>query len=511
MSFNHALPFVARWLKRPVRVIIMLGLVAAGLATISRHLAIAMAALGCLYWCVRIERRHFDQLAMPPLVLFGFQHVLSNGLGLPLIWLGMSMHGIMREGEMQAIWQTQVAHAIAFPLLVVGYLLGRAGSPKFSLGENATERAGTFRILSMVGWFLLAYFIISTAGGVGTGASDRSRILEFLDRGFGVWSWFKLFPRLNSLFFLLAPLMFSRAGNLGRLVLGATIGGAFGFYLLSGSRSGLLLPVCFLFIGWWMFYPHSRRVFRYAGLVAALAVPYIVLVPFYRSTAAFGDSQQTDWRARLAAVDAILPFVRETELGGTLQLTGEGLHGLSDREIFLQTPETLPHVGWQNLDRLKTFWLPSIVSPDKASLLDGNEIVQGYRPNDFVFGAGISFTADMFRRFDWSGVAIGSLVLGIFLGFIYRLAFRAQRGRRRVFATIFVLYGITYLCSTPYLTLLETCWIWLWEMPKHLLVLFFLTAFASVLYRRSRSERIAGDELTPVPSQPVLAGRCATL
>ncbi len=490
-DFGRTLPRLARLLRRPVLAFWLLVVTALGLGCISKHLAIGVAAFGCFYWCLRLERRHFDRLAMPPLVLFGFCHLLSSGIGLPLIWLGISFHKIMREGELNAIWLTQLAHAVAFPLLIVGYKLGRAGSPRFSLGTNEAKDRSTSRILSTMGWFLFAYYIITTAAGIATGSGDRSRIPEFLERGYGIWTWFRLFPRLNSLFFLLVPLMFARASNIGRLVLAVATGGALCFNFLSGSRSLLLLPVCLLIIGWWMFRPHSRRIIRHAGILALLAIPYIISVPFYRSTSAFADVRQTDWRARFSAIGDMFTSVRETQLGGTIQLTGESLHGVNDRKIFLGTPETLPHAGWQNIDRLETFWLPNIFAPEKKSLLDGNEIVQIYRPDDFVFGAGISFVADMFRRFGWTGVAVGPLVLGLLLGLIYRWAFHMQHGPYHLYGTLFILYGLTYFNSTPYLTLLETCWIWLWELPKHFLALVFLAAIASLLSRRSRKERSA--------------------
>lgn len=493
-GFDWALPFVARWLKRPFCIILMLGIVATVLSTISWHFAIAVAAFGCFYWCLSIERRHLDHLILPPLVVLGVNHLLSSGLGLPLIWLGISSYGNLYEDELQAVGLAQVAHAIAFPILIVGYKLGRAGSPSFSLGQNANEQNSTLRILSRIGWLLLLYYVIEAAGAVATGSNDRSRILEFLDRGFGIWSWFQLFPRFTAIFFLLAPLMFSRAGKLCRIVLAALICVKIGFGIVSGCRGALLLPICFLFAGWWMFFPHSRRILRFAVLIAALMAPYIVFVPFYRSTENFTNTQQTNLLGRIGAISSGLALLGGQEIGGVVQLAGEGLHGVNDRQVFSKTPNEIAHAGWENFDRLKTFWLPSLIAPEKKSLFDGNEIVQAYLPESYIFGATISFTADMFRRFGWMGVVMGSLVIGVFHGRIYRFAFRMQRGPYRLYATLFVLYGISYLTSTPYMTMLETCWMWMWELPKHLLVLLLITTLVSVPSRQSRSERIANDQ-----------------
>ena len=489
LDFRRALPSIAWWLDHPVLTLTLLGAVAAWFATLSRHYAIGVAAFGCFYWCLRVERRHLEHLAFPPLVLFGFHHLLASGLGLPLICLGVSLHGFSREGEMDAIWLSQVAHAIAFPILTIGYKAGRIGSPPFSLGATTQIRERTQRILACLGWLLFIQYLIWRCAGIATGSSDRSRMQETMEQGFGIWSWFQLFPRLNAIFFLLVPLMYRKARGPGRIALVMAMGSILTLNLFSGSRSQVLGPVCFLLIGWWMVYPHVRWVIRLGPLAVLLVVPFILFTPFYRSTQAFADARELDISSRLAAIKEVSAVVNDSELGGIIQLSGEGLNGVSDREVFLKTPEEFPHVGWENVARLQAFWLPSILARTKASLLDGNDIVQGYKPDVVIFGATISFPADLFRRFGWKGVVWGPLVLGLVLGLLYRQAFRLQQGSWSIAGTLFILYGLTFFSSVPYTTLLETCWYWLWEMPKHMLALGGLTLVASSLCRQFDSKR----------------------
>jgi hypothetical protein len=57
----------------------------------SPHIGIAFTAFAYFLLCARMEERHLDQLIMPPMVLIGFQHMLSSGLGLPMIWYGVQL------------------------------------------------------------------------------------------------------------------------------------------------------------------------------------------------------------------------------------------------------------------------------------------------------------------------------------------------------------------------------------------------------------------------------------
>ena len=465
---------------------------------VSPHLGIGFVALAQVLLCFRIERRHLDHLIMAPLVLVGFHHALSSGLGAPLVWYGVS-HRFGGDGEFdEPFFLMQCASVAGFGCLMLGYWIFRRGTPGFipaSLDRKKPDK--THRIFCMVGWTLFLHYMIIFIAGYVTGGSDRTRITEFGGSDFTAWSIFKMFPRFPIMYFVLLPLMFQMARMPVRVLLFAMNGFLFFTFLISGSRGQLLTPICLLLIGWWSFSQVSRRVVGFIIIMICLALPYIPLIALYRSTEAFENTSQGDWLGRIEAFGKIREGLAAWDPEGLIQLTGESLLGADDPQIFRRSPDDIPFAGWENVERLKNFWLPTVLAPEKLHLLDMNDIVRKYRDSETLTGAGITFTADMYRRFGWQGIVLGNLILGAFLGAFYRVVFRWQRGRHPVVGTLIIVYFISYFTSTPYRTLLETCWIWLWEFPKHMIALAAIVMVAKSVVDDSGKDRVNAKSPSP--------------
>lgn len=468
----------------------------------SPHIGIGATAFAYFLISLHLERQHLDRLIVPPLVLLGFNHLLSCGLGLPLYWYGVAYrydgYGLINR----PILDTQICHAIAFPVLMFGYWLARRGAPSFDVPPLDPDRPSRFyRLLNQVGWLLLLdYAVVFVAGWV-TGGTDRSLESEFLVQGPTTWSLFNTLPRLQLMYFMFLPLMYRLARSRGRMILLVANGFLFTTFLISGSRGMLLTPVCLILIGAWMFWRVSRRVTGSLQLLALLVVPYVPLIALYRSTDAFMNSSETNIVGRLDAFSAIKQGLQVWDLDGLIQLTGESFYGLQDELIFARTPAEIPYAGWDNIGRLKLFWLPTQLAPAKKPLLDGNEIVARYMNDPDIHGSGISFSADMYRRFGWKGIIAGNFALGLFLGGFFRWVFRLRLSGHTIWMTLMVLYFLSYFTSTPYHTLLGTCWIWLWEFPKHLIALGFLVLVANSLENAVRAlARSAERRVSPAAS-----------
>jgi len=471
---------------------------------VSPHLGIGFVALAQVLLCFRIERRHLDHLTMAPLVLVGFHHAMSSGIGTPMVWFGVS-HRYGGTGEFdQPYFLAQCASVAGFGCLMLGYWICRRGTPGFNLASLDRKKPDkTHRILVIVGWALFLHCMIIVIAGYVTGGTDRARYAEFSGSEFTLWTLFKMMPRFPIMYFVLLPLIFGMARTPGRILLLASNGFLFLTFLLSGSRGQLLAPICLILIGWWSFCRVSRRVVGLIAIMAFLAVPYIPLIVLYRSTESFEATSQVDWLGRFAAFGKIQESLGDWDLDGLIQLTGESLKGVDDPQIFRRTPEEIPFAGWENIERLKHFWLPTALAPEKQNLIDMNDIVRKYRDSETIFGGGITFTADMYRRFSWQGIVVGNLILGAFLGVFYRFVFRWQRGRHPVAGTLIVVYFISYFTSTPYRTLLETCWIWLWETPKHMIVLAIIVMAAKSLVDDRDGDPVLAKQDSPAPVTPV--------
>jgi hypothetical protein len=453
----------------------------------SPHIGIAFTAFAYFLLCFRMEARHLDQFIVPPMVLIGFQHMMSCGLGLPMVWYGM-MHRYGGDGAFnEPIFLTQLCHAIGFPILMLGYHLFRKGATPFRLAPlDPQHPAKSYRLVALIGWFFLLHYMVLLVVGYVTGGTDRARENEFIKSGVTTWSLFNTLPRFPIMYFVLLPLMYRLTRTWGRIVLIACNSFLFFTFITAGSRGALLTPICLMLVGWWSFCRVSRRVIIFMAIMVMLTLPYVPLIALYRSTDAFQNSRQGDWLARIAAFGEVRSAMGKWDLEGLIQLTGDSFLGVNDRLIFARTPSEIPYAGWQDIERLKLFWLPSQFAPDKKPLLDGNEIVSTYMDNQETSGSGISFSADMYRRFGWSGILAGNLCLGLFLGRFSRWVFRLQARHKELWAVLLLVYFTSYFTSTPFHSLLSTAWIWMWEFPKHLVVLYVLVLIAGDIDRTPR-------------------------
>lgn len=484
--FHALFPILSRAVDRPWPVVAGIGAIGMGLSFAwSPHIGIATSAFAYLLLCLRIERRHLERLALPPLSLLGFNHLLSCGIGLPLYWYGMAYRHHGGGATNQVLLKVQCCHALAFPLLMLGYYLAsRRRTPAFALPPlEAGRPARLYRVMSRVGWLLLVdYAVVFIAGWI-TGGTDRSREAEFLAQARSVWTVFNSLPRLQYIYFLVLPLTYRLAGRIGRFLLLAANAFWLGTFLLSGSRGQLVIPAGLILIGSWMFWELPPWFIRAIKVVAILIIPYVPLIALYRSTGAFMNSRESSFSSRIAAFAGIKSALRAWDVDGLIQVTGESFWGTNDEKIFAATPEDIPYAGWADIGRLKLFWLPTQLAPGKRPLLDGNEIVAYYMNDPTIHGSGITFSADMYRRFGWTGVIAGNLLLGLCLGRFFSLVFGLRLRGQTVWMLVVVLFSLTYITSVPYHTLLSTCWIWLWEFPKHMVAMILLVFVAAALDR----------------------------
>jgi hypothetical protein len=97
--------------------------------------------------------------------------------------------------------------------------------------------------------------------------------------------------------------------------------------------------------------------------------------------------------------------------------------------------------------------------------------------------ATITFNADLYRRFGWMGVILGNIILGILYGLIVKNIFSISRNKQ-ILRAMMVIFFVGMFRSLPIGTLQRTCWYWLWEIPKYmvllLLIYYVLTRYLEV-------------------------------
>jgi hypothetical protein len=164
-------------------------------------------------------------------------------------------------------------------------------------------------------------------------------------------------------------------------------------------------------------------------------------------------------------------------------VTGLALLGVADYEVYPQTPELIPHAGWDGFNAVALVWFPTFFMPDKPNLIDGNYIMSQYL--DYEIGRGtaatISLPADLFRRFGWLGVGVGMPLAFVAYGALSYFCYAVFLYRNFVIGTILVLYTASFFSSLPLQTLLTTWWNFAYDLPRHLIVLLGLYVVAGVL------------------------------
>jgi hypothetical protein len=253
-----------------------------------------------------------------------------------------------------------------------------------------------------------------------------------------------------------------------------------GFYGIiayaSGSRGLVLYPVLLLVCGAYFFVDRPRfRPERWAPILAVCFVVYIYAVEVFRNTEQFQNSRISDLGARLAATKEIGRVSAERR--DFALATGSALIAVSDEIVYDMTPRVVPFAGGADiLPALPWTWVPHALAPHKPLIWDANEVVAGYTSvrNERSY-ASISLTADLYRRFGWLGVAPGQFLFGLMYGAFIRWILY-------YFSRISVVGGVTLIAfvtaglQAPFAsTVLQTWWIWAYDLPKHLLPLVCIT------------------------------------
>jgi hypothetical protein len=87
-------------------------------------------------------------------------------------------------------------------------------------------------------------------------------------------------------------------------------------------------------------------------------------------------------------------------------------------------------------------------------------------------GKALTLPADLYRRFGWFGIPFGVAaafwVYGRFCGWCYRIYFE----KNALLGILLILFTFSFFQARPFSTVLTTWWIFFYEIPKHLVLLY---------------------------------------
>lgn len=509
---RHYFP-IANWVIQNVWLLLPVFAIAAiGVAPLSVHYSLSLLAIWMGILCFWVDRRHLNYLLITPLVPAAVVLMMNAGIGTSFVIFDSPTK--FRYG----LFVAQLVFLGTFPLFIAGYWCFMRSEPGFVFPKGRLAQSQSFRFpVLAIGWILVVFEFVKVFVGVVTGVSDRGYGGDFvLDTPFGFWTIFGIFLRVQTLAFLLVPYVFRESRMPGKLAVVAVVLATLFLHFISASRGAVFFPIIILMVGAYLFLDSKK--FRYEpvfALALVLIIPLITLMAHYRSTAAFRESSVRDIGGRLAALDDGLRRQQDFEAGGEKwSEAGRSFIGVADNLIYEMTPGAIPHVGFSGMSGVIWVWVPYVLYRDRPILQDGKFIAEEYLGYELVrTSVGITWPAEMFRRFGWLGPPLGMLAYGLFYGAAYRWAFRLYHRKNAVLGFLVIGVFCHFLISWYFHTFLNTAWYWLYDMPKNLAFIAVLYyAFSYMVQARrvpgaielARRQRIE-DEMNappPVPGQP---------
>jgi len=466
-----------------------------------RWLALAWCSwsLVLLATAVWLERPWINRLPLPPLTVLTLVGFMRWGLGgLFLVAAGSQVRADVLPWT-RALEPTQALWGFLSTAIVAVALLNR---PKLLQLDPAPISAALQRRLPLLVLLLALFSVGYLLVGVISGTLDRSNV-NYVHWTIRLWradTVFVPFLRLKDLFYLLLPLgiqaclipsQTDSGGSPRRwlaplLILLTLVSLVLGG--LTGGRGLLLAPLALLLFGLWMTDLRARTIrWLFLGfLVFTLA--FIPLMGALRDTPSFQATNSQNLLGRMEVIAQSASAARPK--GEQLSVIGRDLFPSSDPYLF-QPPGSLQQpAGWRRLQALLFLWVPKHLYPNRPEINDGHLIAKeimgtpmaGTVRGKHVWFPNVSFAGDLYWRFRWSGVVIGSLLFASFYALLSRLWYRWASLSGSLFAFLIAVYPATFFNGVPLRSLSETVWNWFWDFPKYLLALVVLAWLVERLY-----------------------------
>ena len=242
----------------------------------------------------------------------------------------------------------------------------------------------------------------------------------------------------------------------------------------------LLYPVLLLLSGLWLARIEAEKVRVLACLAAAFAIAISAVFPTLRNSAAFHGTDSSDMKGRL---QLLAKTTQNLDHGAAITEVGRDLYAWSDPYLFQEPGISQAPAGNKRLGNLIYLWIPKALMPDRPEINDGHLIVKeimeqpdaGTHEGRHIWFPGISFGADLYWRYRWTGVIIGSLAFGAFYAAMCRVWYHIADLNKNTLSALIALYPSTFLQGPPLRSVSETAWNWLYEFPKYIAILLVLT------------------------------------
>ena len=441
----------------------------------SLHFSLLAISVAYVFLAYYVERKHLGALILPPLVILAVFNFATGSLG-PVL-----LADNIFSSDITPILATHIVDTVTFPILLITYWhLNLKTPPMVILENNKISSTIDNKQMHFISFTLIVFTIALHYVNISTGAGDRGQAGSFIvDTPYGFWSYFTAFSNLQFIAYMLIPYAYRCSGKPVRLALIILFSVYILFSLANSERGAILYPLIFITLGYWMIGGSFKRT---TLTLVFLTVFTLFLVPRLGSFRGSGALEATDLKDLPGRLNLLIESQKQYDSStdadsrDNRRVIGQALLGVGDPIIYSDTPSLFPFAGWERISDVLYIWMPSMFFPDKPQLLDGNMITSEYTGKYYErSGLGIRLQADLYRRFGWSGVFFGYLLYSIILSMVVRYAFRSFADKRkRIWGLMFLLFITGFVRGAPAGTLLGTIWIFFYDYPKYLIVLWLV-------------------------------------
>lgn len=464
----------------------------------SAPLAIGLCWWGfvLLLWAIQLERPWINILPFPPLTVLALHLFLRWELGGMVLLLSRDGPGDIKD------WITHVPQALPLnAFMTSGIVL--AGLTNWHLIKRSTPPApaAMTKEPSQRGFSKEQLLLLGAITGVvAIGYVAVGFFAGTLDRGAAYFTWAGLFwrpdtffsavIRLRDVYFVILPLLLWRwrRNLLILLCFVVPTTGSLAASALLGGRGLLLYPGLLILGGLWLAQANPKLI-RWLMLGAcAVALSGIAVLPTMRHSESFQQSSTSDIKTRVGALRHGSEILRSST---AIPLIGRDLYAWSDPYLFREPGLSQPPAGSKRLGNLLFLWAPQAVMPNRPPINDGHLIAKEIKgsPNEgiqngrHIWFPGVSFSADLYWRFRWPGVVIGSSLFGLMYAYFCRIWYQLADLRRSTATMLIALFPSTFLQGPPLRSLSETAWNWLYEFPKYIIILGSMIVLIALINR----------------------------
>lgn len=457
-----------------------------------------------------LERPWLNRLPLPPITVITLAGSMRWGLGAGLLAAAGERVPAALAGWARSVEPAQALWGLVSTGIVLAGLLNRPLLERLDPEPLSRAMARRLPLLVLIlGLYTCAYLLV----GVISGSLDRSstNYVFWTTRLWRSDTLFVPFLRLRNIFPVLAPLAVQlclrppigsglrrqprlAATLIGLTVLSLLLGG------LTGGRALLIFPLLLLLLGLTMTSLPPLLLRTLAVGVLTFCLVFIPVMATLRDSASFQATSSQDLLGRGAVVSRAM--AEAPMRGSSLALLGRDLFPSSDPFLFHPPGSTLPPAGNRGLRGLLYLWVPKHLYPSRPEINDGHLIAKevmgessaGMVQNKHVWFPNLSFGGDLYRRYRWPGVAIGSLLFGLFYALMARIWYRVASLGGSLYALLLAIYPASFIDGLPLRSVSETVWNWLWELPKYLVILLLLSWLIEGLLRLGQRGRPAGGD-----------------